>query len=272
MKKVSKYAINTGEFMNIKKIILSALFAAIAAPSPVMAANGSNNIQLKKTESAFKTFKNDMRCMFRLKCTPEQRKRIIMEGVTLAGIIAATFAGGFYLRKWLKRKKPRPEFQPEDAPAVILTNEQRTRLQALKLFVEKVEKYEEDEVRKGDTNFIKSRIEEIEQGKNTASALKQAEHVISNTERHLEEMAQLKKEQMTVEQKDAPTVTLTNEQNKRLKKLQQFLIENENNKAMEYLIGFIKYCIENIKNGVDIDYFLLQAKLNIRLEREKKDW
>ena len=105
VKKVSKFTKNMGEAMNIKKIILSVLFVAVAAPSPVMAmsASSDSSIHLKETESALKTFKKDMKCMFTLSCNKEQTRRIIKGAVVLVGVVLAA-VGGFYSLRWLKKE------------------------------------------------------------------------------------------------------------------------------------------------------------------------
>ena len=82
--------------MNIKKIMLSGLLAAIAAQGPAIAKSSPRVGKISSTyetakeklASAYRTFKKDMKCMFELNCTPEQRNRIIKEGLVLSGLLA----------------------------------------------------------------------------------------------------------------------------------------------------------------------------------------
>ncbi len=77
--------------MNIKRILLAFTLTSLVATLPIMAALESNN-RVGQAESAFKTFKKDIKCAFsREGCTREQRIRMAKRGLKLLGAVALLY-------------------------------------------------------------------------------------------------------------------------------------------------------------------------------------
>ncbi len=99
--------------MNKKRIILASLIVALVATEPiaiVVAAQPSRE-KIEEANSAFKTFKNDMRCMFSRtkKCSPEQKRRIKKQALVLIStliVLGLSTAGRLYLLKTNTKKIP----------------------------------------------------------------------------------------------------------------------------------------------------------------------
>ena len=81
--------------MNTKNIILALTLISTGAIEPTMAATPLRSARIKQADSAFKTFKKDMKCMFSRtkKCSPEQRRRIKRKGLALIGALAVLGLG-----------------------------------------------------------------------------------------------------------------------------------------------------------------------------------
>ena len=82
----------------------------MGATEPAMAVTQSSREKIEKANSAFKTFKNDMRCFKEdgwKRCTSAQKRRIISAGIALTALVVAAVGGSsFALWRVSKRKKP----------------------------------------------------------------------------------------------------------------------------------------------------------------------
>ncbi len=77
--------------MKTNNILLALICASVFSAVPVSVAAESSKKEVEKVDSAFKTFKKDIRCMLsrRQKCTAEQKRRLIRDGLGLAAAVVA---------------------------------------------------------------------------------------------------------------------------------------------------------------------------------------
>ena len=77
--------------MKSKNILLTLICACVFFTVPVSVAAVGSKKEIERADSAFKTFKKDIRCMLsrRQQCTDEQKRRLIRDGLGLIAVAAA---------------------------------------------------------------------------------------------------------------------------------------------------------------------------------------
>ncbi len=99
--------------MNKRCLILLSLLVSLVATEQMVVAVESRNRLIAKAESAFKTFKEDMSCLFsrKKKCTNKQKARIAAEAIGLVVTVAVLTTTGLAIRKGVINRRIRKHQQ-----------------------------------------------------------------------------------------------------------------------------------------------------------------